>query len=119
VQKSAEFYRRHGPGPGSERYSYDSIRNSEVRALVQPGNEKLMVFPHPSMATGFQPAVVGKEPEGKPCANCQHLFVARLTCGGCRSVSVSNGQLCHALYLRVCSILQLVAVCLLTCRAVS
>lgn len=93
VQHLTVHYCRHGPGEDSERYSYDSIRNSQVRALVQPGDEKLMVFPHPSMATDSQPAVVGKEPQGKPCSNCQHLLVARLACGSCRSVWVSSDRL--------------------------
>jgi hypothetical protein len=94
LQHHAAFYRRDGPGTGSERYSYDSIRNSEVLALVKAGDEKLMVHPHPTMATDFQPAVVGKE----PCANCQHLFVARLVCSSCRSVWVSSDQLWNAIY---------------------
>lgn len=101
MQRAVAFYRGYGPGTGSERYSYDSIRNSEVRALVRPGDEKLMVFPHPSMATDFQPAVIGKEPDGKPCANCQDLFVARLVCSSCRSVWVSNDRLCQTSYLHV------------------
>jgi hypothetical protein len=49
-----------------QKFNDDSIRNSQVRALVQPGDEKLMVFPHPSMAKDFQPAVVGKEPQISP-----------------------------------------------------
>lgn len=85
----ADLCRNSGSSSKRSSYSYDSIRHSQVRALVQPGDEHLEVSRAPAVGTTELDAVIGKGSRGKPCAHCKLLFDARLVCSGCKSVWVS------------------------------
>jgi hypothetical protein len=63
-----------------------SIVNAEVRQLLQPHEEGLLLRPHPSRATTHMEMVIPQGPPMRPCANCQHEFHILRRCKACQSV---------------------------------
>ncbi|WIA30054.1 hypothetical protein OEZ86_000149 [Tetradesmus obliquus] len=74
-----------------------TIVNADVRALLQPGEEGLLLLPHPARASHNMQSVTPVEPPAKPRGNCGKYFHSLLRCKACQSVAYCGRdcQLAH------------------------
>ncbi|WIA09983.1 hypothetical protein OEZ85_010195 [Tetradesmus obliquus] len=85
-------------GSGGSSSSGDvTIVNADVRALLQPQEEGLLLRPHPARASHYMQSVTPVEPPPKPCGNCGKYFHSLLRCKACQSVAYCGRdcQLAH------------------------